>query len=60
MISKITISEIARDVLTSQVQEMQLHLDGCIAGQDPIHLHDLRVANRKTRAGSGRIQEIAS
>lgn len=29
---------------------MQLNLDGCIEGQDPIHLHDLRVANRRTRA----------
>ncbi len=50
MISKMTISEIARDVLLTQVQEMQLHLDGCIDGQDHIHLHDIRVANRKTRA----------
>lgn len=44
------LSEIARGVFQTQLQTMQLHLDGCIEGQDPIHLHDLRVANRRTRA----------
>lgn len=44
------LSEIARGVFQSQLQAMQLHLDGCVEGQDPIHLHDLRVANRRTRA----------
>ena len=44
------LSEIARGVFQTQVQTMQLHLDGCVEGKDPIHLHDLRVANRRTRA----------
>lgn len=44
------LSELARGVFISQLQAMQLHLDGCIKGEDPIHLHDLRVANRRTRA----------
>jgi len=44
------LSEIARGVFQTQLQAMQLHLDGCIEGKDPIHLHDLRVANRRTRA----------
>jgi len=44
------LSELARVVFITQLREMQLHLDGCIKGEDPIHLHDLRVANRRTRA----------
>jgi len=44
------LSEIARGVFQTQLQAMQLHLDGCVEGKDPIHLHDLRVANRRTRA----------
>jgi CHAD domain-containing protein len=44
------LSEIARDVFQTELQTMQLHLDGCIVGEEPIHLHDLRVANRRTRA----------
>lgn len=44
------LSELARGVFITQLQVMQLHLDGCIDGEDPIHLHDLRVANRRTRA----------
>jgi CHAD domain-containing protein len=44
------ISEIARGVFQSQLGSIQLHLEGCIEGADPIHLHDLRVANRRTRA----------
>jgi len=34
----------------AQLERMQLNLSGCIEGLDPIHLHDLRVANRRTRA----------
>jgi len=45
-----TVSEIARGVFLTQLQSMQAHLSGCIEGVDPIHLHDLRVANRRTRA----------
>ncbi len=44
------LSEIARGVFQTQMQTMQLNLDGCVEGKDPIHLHDLRVANRRTRA----------
>lgn len=44
------LSEIARGVFQKQLGSIQLHLDGCIVGEDPIHLHDLRVANRRTRA----------
>jgi len=44
------LSELAQGVFQTQVQALQLHLDGCIVGEDPIHLHDLRVANRRTRA----------
>ncbi len=44
------LSEIARGVFQTQLHAMQLHLDGCIEGKDSIHLHDLRVANRRTRA----------
>ena len=45
-----TVSEIAQGVFQSQLAAMQANLEGCILGQDPIHLHDLRVANRRTRA----------
>ena len=46
----ITVSEIARGVFQNQLQAMRANLDGCIAGQDPIYLHDMRVANRRVRA----------
>ncbi len=44
------LSELARGVFQTQLGSIQVHLDGCIDGTDPIHLHDLRVANRRTRA----------
>lgn len=44
------LSELARGVFQTQLERMQLNLGGCVKGQDPIHLHDLRVANRRTRA----------
>lgn len=44
------LSDIARGAFQLQLERMQLNLDGCIEGADPIHLHDLRVANRRTRA----------
>ncbi len=47
--SQTTVSEIARGVFLTQLQSMQAHLPGCIEGVDPIHVHDLRVANRRTR-----------
>lgn len=43
------LSEIARIAFQTQVERMELNLGGCIEGADPIHLHDLRVANRRTR-----------
>ena len=45
-----TVSEIARGTFLIQLQAIQAQLSGCIEGKDPIHLHDLRVANRRTRA----------
>ena len=44
------LSDLARSVFQTQLKRMELNLDGCIEGVDPIHLHDLRVANRRTRA----------
>ncbi len=44
------LSELARSAFQTQLERMQLNLEGCIEGHDPIHLHDLRVANRRTRA----------
>ena len=44
------LSELARIAFQTQLERMQLNLEGCIEGLDPIHLHDLRVANRRTRA----------
>jgi CHAD domain-containing protein len=43
------LSELARYTFQTQLERMQLNLEGCIEGVDPIHLHDLRVANRRTR-----------
>ena len=48
--TQLNVSEIARGVFLTQLHAVQAHLDGCIEGNDPIHLHDLRVANRRTRA----------
>ena len=47
---KTTVFEIARGTFLTQLQGINTNLDGCIEGKDPIHLHDLRVANRRTRA----------
>jgi CHAD domain-containing protein len=44
------LAELARKVFERQLNRMQLNLDGCVEGVDPIHLHDLRVANRRTRS----------
>ena len=44
------LSELARSVFLIQLERLRQNLDGCIEGSDPIHLHDLRVANRRTRA----------
>jgi CHAD domain-containing protein len=47
---QLSVSEIARGVFLTQLHAIQAQLDGCIEGKDPIHLHDLRVANRRSRA----------
>lgn len=52
------ISEIARGVFQTQLDSIQLHLGGCIDGTEPIHLHDLRVANRRTRAALTEFKKI--
>lgn len=54
----ITISEIAWGVFQTQLQAIQTHLDGCIEGKDPLHLHDLRVANRRIRAALGEFKGL--
>ena len=54
----ITISEIAMGAFQAQIHAIQTHLDGCIEGKDPIHLHDLRVANRRTREALGEFKDL--
>jgi len=54
----ITISEIAWGVFQTQLQTIQTHPDGCIEGKDPLHLHDLRVANRRIRAALGEFKDL--
>ena len=44
------LSGLARIVFQSELGSMQLNLAGCAEGLDPVHLHDLRVAERRTRA----------
>ncbi|MCJ7717606.1 MAG: CHAD domain-containing protein [Anaerolineales bacterium] len=43
------LTEIARGVFFAQLGAMQHLLQGCIEGKEPLFLHDLRVANRRTR-----------
>lgn len=52
------LSALARTAFQTQLERMQLNLEGCIAGVDPIHLHDLRVANRRTRAALIEFQNL--
>jgi CHAD domain-containing protein len=52
------LSELARKAFQTQLERMQLNLEGCIAGQDPIYLHDLRVANRRMRAALIDFQDL--
>lgn len=44
------LSGLARIVFQTELENMQLNLAGCAEGLDPIQLHDLRVAERRTRA----------
>ena len=37
---------------------MHANLEGCVVGQDPIHLHDLRVANRRIRAALNEFKDL--
>ena len=52
------LSELARRAFQAQMERMQLNLEGCIEGLDPIHLHDLRVANRRTRAALNDFRDL--
>ncbi len=52
------LSELAGNAFQNQLERMQLNLEGCIVGADPIHLHDLRVANRRTRAALGEFKKL--
>ena len=52
------VSDLARSAFQDQLERMRLNLEGCIAGEDPIHLHDLRVANRRTRAALSEFKEL--
>jgi len=56
--NQLTISEIALRVFTSQMEAIQVNLNGCIEGKDPIHLHDLRVANRRLRAAMSEFKAL--
>jgi CHAD domain-containing protein len=47
---QVSLADLAKGVLLIQLQAIQAHQEGCILGEDPIHLHDLRVANRRTRS----------
>jgi CHAD domain-containing protein len=58
MMSKQTVTEIALGVFQKQFNAIQLHLNGCIEGTDTIHLHDLRVANRRTRAAMSEFEDF--
>ena len=53
-----TISDIAQRVFISQLEAIQNNLDGCVKGVDPIHLHDLRVANRRLRAAMSEFKDL--
>ena len=52
------VSDLALNAFQNQLERMKLNLEGCIAGQDPIHLHDLRVANRRTRAALSEFKKL--
>ena len=52
------LTELARTVFLSQLESMRLDLPGCLEGTDPIHLHDLRVANRRIRAALVEFKEL--
>jgi len=52
------ISGLARIVFQTELENMQLNLAGYLAGLDPIHLHDLRVAERRTRAALSEFKDF--
>ena len=52
------LSQIAQHAFKTQLERMQLNLAGCIEGEDPIHLHDLRVANRRTRVALSEFKKL--
>lgn len=52
------LTELARIAFQTQLESMQLNLEGCLEGIDPIYLHDLRVANRRIRAALVEFEEL--
>jgi len=58
MMAQESISNIAQLVFLAQLKAIQTQLNGCIEGKDPIHLHDLRVANRRTRAAMSEFKDL--
>lgn len=52
------LAELARIVFQSELENMQRSLAGYIADDDPIMLHDLRVAERRTRAALSEFKDI--
>ncbi|MEJ2412054.1 MAG: CHAD domain-containing protein [Anaerolineales bacterium] len=50
--------ELARIVFQTELDTMKLNLAGCAEGLDPIHLHDLRVAERRTRAALSEFRDL--
>ncbi len=58
--TNLSITDLALEAFQTQLQTIQDHLEGCIEGKDPIHLHDLRVANRRIRAGINDFKDLFS
>jgi CHAD domain-containing protein len=52
------LSELARIVFQTELETMQLNLTGYAAEMDPTHIHDLRVAERRTRAALSEFKEL--
>ncbi len=50
--------ELARIVFQAELDNMQRHLAGWVSASDPIQLHDLRVAERRTRAALSEFRNL--
>lgn len=53
-----TIIDLAQGVFQNQLRAIRAQIPGCIEGTDPIHLHDLRVANRRIRAALSEFRSL--